>query len=81
MQVNFDSRCLLATRNGVILCIEEVWQQVPSEYPRKLHKSISRRLSAVQSMCGCPQRISNATLERLFIVNYLIVLNLQAAVH
>ena len=54
MQINFDSRGPLATRNEVILRIEEVWQQIPSEYLRKLYESISRRLSVVQSLCGCP---------------------------
>ena len=54
MQLHFDSRGSLATRNEAILRIEEVWQRIPSEYLRKLYESTSRRLSAVQSMRGCP---------------------------
>ena len=55
-KMNFDPRGPPTTKNELIQRVEEVWQQIPCEYLRKLYESIPRRLAAVQSMRGYPTK-------------------------
>ena len=74
IQLNFDSRGLLATRNEVILRIEEVWHQFLSEYPKKFTNQFQEYFLQSNLCVVAPQNISNTTMKRLFIINYFEVL-------
>ena len=55
-QLNFDQSGPSATRHELILRVEEVWQQIASDYLQKLYQSMPKRLAAFQAMPGCPTK-------------------------
>ena len=68
-------------RNEVILRIEEVWQRIPGEHPRNFTNRFQEDFLQSNQYVVTSQKISNTAMQRVFIINYLKVLNVQDAVH
>ena len=68
MQLNFDSRGLLATRNEV---------HTQENFTNRFHEDFLQSNQCVVA----PQNIGNTAIERLTVINYFIFLNFQDVVH